>query len=361
MLQPIIGTFPYLNGGLFDRDVNGDDKREDVMIPDRCFESILEQLFNRFNFTVTESTPWDVVVAVDPEMLGKVFEELVTGRHESGSYYTPKEIVSFMCREALKGYLETATPGESAAAIARFVDKSEPDDLHDREPVLDALRRVTVCDPACGSGAYLLGMLQELFELRRRLFEVQRLDDRTAYDRKLEIIANNVYGVDIDEFAVNIARLRLWLSLVVEYDGPTPPPLPNLTFRIERGDSLIAQNPSAEANIGFVKVEVDRYLDLKRRYLKAHHEEKRTLLREIEQVREQIRSWTGAAQTGAFDWPVEFAEVFMTEQPEQRGFDIVLANPPYVRQELITHLKPTLHTMYGELHSGTADLYVYFY
>jgi hypothetical protein len=98
----IIGTVPYLNGGLFEQDEA--DKNSAIVVPDEAIEKILEDLFSRFNFTVTESTPLDVEVAVDPEMLGKVFEELVTGRHESGSYYTPKPIVSFMCREALKGY-----------------------------------------------------------------------------------------------------------------------------------------------------------------------------------------------------------------------------------------------------------------
>ena len=112
-------------------------------------------MFANFNFTVTESTPLDVEVAVDPEMLGKIFEELVTGRHETGSYYTPKPIVSFMCREALKGYLEAQTNGESRSAIERFVEKHEPDDIRNAEVVLDALRKVKVCDPACGSGAYL--------------------------------------------------------------------------------------------------------------------------------------------------------------------------------------------------------------
>ncbi len=101
VLKELIGSVPYLNGGLFEED--DDDRDEKIVVPDECIDAILNQLFNRFNFTVTESTPLDVEVAVDPEMLGKIFEELVTGRHETGSYYTPKPVVSFMCREALKG------------------------------------------------------------------------------------------------------------------------------------------------------------------------------------------------------------------------------------------------------------------
>ena len=110
VIQSIIGEVPYLNGGLFEEDE--DDKNLDVQIPDRSLYLILDDLLNHFNFTIDESTPLDIEVAVDPEMLGKVFEELVTGRHETGSYYTPKPIVSFMCHEALKGYLRSKLPHE---------------------------------------------------------------------------------------------------------------------------------------------------------------------------------------------------------------------------------------------------------
>lgn len=168
-LKSLIGDVPYLNGGLFEEDE--DDRNEGIKVPDKAINTVLTGLFAKFNFTVTESTPLDVEVAVDPEMLGKIFEELVTGRHESGSYYTPKPIVSFMCREALKGYLGTRVSDEKPAAIERFVEKYEPDDLRNAENVLDALRTVKVCDPACGSGAYLLGMLHELLDLRACLFQ----------------------------------------------------------------------------------------------------------------------------------------------------------------------------------------------
>lgn len=211
VLKELIGSVPYLNGGLFEED--DDDRDEKIVVPDECIDAILNQLFNRFNFTVTESTPLDVEVAVDPEMLGKIFEELVTGRHETGSYYTPKPVVSFMCREALKGYLKThlaAAHGHAPlpeTAIDRFVDEHDPSGFSDAEAVLEALRRVRACDPACGSGAYLLGMLHELLDLRACLFANKNVDAISAYERKLEIIQRNLYGVDIDPFAVNIARL----------------------------------------------------------------------------------------------------------------------------------------------------------
>ena len=217
-LKMLIGDVPYLNGGLFEEDE--DDKDSEIIVPDRAIDAVLSDLFVRFNFTVTESTPLDVEVAVDPEMLGKVFEELVTGRHETGSYYTPKPVVAFMCREALKGYLQAELPDEESQVIEGFVDLHNPSDLRSPESVLEALRRIKVCDPACGSGAYLVGMLHELLDLRASLFVSRRLDAKSVYDRKLEIIQSNLYGVDQDAFAVNIARLRLWLSLAVDFDGP---------------------------------------------------------------------------------------------------------------------------------------------
>jgi hypothetical protein len=326
-LEAVIGQVPYLNGGLFEEDT--DDQDPAVVVPDICIAAILGELFERFNFTVTESTPLDVEVAVDPEMLGSVFEELVTGRHETGSYYTHKPVVSFMCRQALKGYLQAALPTEDAAAIERFVDEHDPSGLRDPEAVLEALRAVKVVDLACGSGAYLLGMLHELLELRACLFATRRIDALSVYQRKLEIIQNNLYGVDIDPFAVSIARLRLWLSLAVDFEGDSPPPLPNLDFKIEVGDSLTAPDPSEGATSGFRQARIAEFMQAKADYLMAHGEEKRALRQKIADLRADLASWVVRApgQIG-FDWAVEFAEVFA-----DGGFHIVVANPPYVRAD----------------------------
>jgi hypothetical protein len=132
-LKYLIGEVPYLNGGLFEEDE--EDRSQEIIVPDESIDIILKNLIYRFNFTVTESTPLDIEIAVDPEMLGKVFEELVTGRHETGSYYTPKPVVSFMCREALKGYLETILPGETPTAIQHFVDDHDSSRLRNSEAV----------------------------------------------------------------------------------------------------------------------------------------------------------------------------------------------------------------------------------
>jgi methylase of polypeptide subunit release factors len=354
-VEATIGRVKYLNGGLFEKTAEDSDPK--VRIVDAPFKQIFDKtsgLFEAFNFTITESTPLDVEIAVDPEMLGKIFEELVTGRHDSGSYYTPKPIVSFMCREALKGYLETQVSSEQKAAIERFVDKHEPDDIHNAEAVLNALRRVTVCDPACGSGAYLLGMMHELLDLRQCLFQTRHVDNKTMYQRKLDIIQTNIYGVDLAEFAVNIARLRLWLSLSVDFDGPAPEPLPNLDYKIEVGDSVCSPSP-ASLQMGLQQPLVDQFLELKKRYLVAHHADKQTLRTQVEGLRHSIMSFS-SRDAGGFDWVVDFAEVFT-----DGGFDVVLANPPYVRHEKIKHLKADLKLRFPKEYSGTADLYCYFY
>ncbi|MGB8343825.1 MAG: DNA methyltransferase [Ktedonobacteraceae bacterium] len=337
--DPLIGNVPFLNGGLFEKEK--EDQQSGVIVPDECINSILHDLFDRFNFTVAESTPFDLEVAVDPEMLGQIFERLVTRRHETGSYYTPKPIVSFMCKEALRGYLHAKLPYESEEAIAQFVDEHEPQQLHDPESMLDALRQVTICDPACGSGAYLLGMLHELLDLRESLFVARRLDPHSVYQRKLEIIQKNLYGVDKDPFAVNIARLRLWLSLVVEFEGIRPEPLPNLNFKIEQGDSLTAPDPHTPQHSTFRHDLISQFREKKAKYMSMHYTHEKQLLRqEIADLRQAIAEWTygkGKESVGdGFDWAVEFAEIFI-----DGGFHIVIANPPYVRADAqFKHLYP---------------------
>ena len=376
-IDPRFGSVPYLNGGLFEKADDGSDDLAELVVPDKALEAILTELFARYNFTVAESTPLDVEVAVDPEMLGKVFEELVTGRHEQGSYYTPKPIVSFMCREALVEYLATRCPQEKRSALEAFVHDHQPAALVNAEAVLAALRAVLVCDPACGSGAYLLGMLHELLDLRTCLFAAsQKLDATTAHARKLEIIERNLYGVDLDSFAVNIARLRLWLSLAVEFEGNVPPPLPNLDFKIEQGDALAAPAPQDL----FQRPAVLELREKKAAFLRAHGPHAQKLCEEIEKAQADLANWQHAEGTGhGFNWGVEFAEVFLGQpalttiggdlnlghelaaKPQRGGFDIIVANPPYVRMELIKPQKPILRRRFPQVHAERADLYVYFY
>ena len=354
---------PFINGGLFEK--TNLDWRDGITVPDEAIRQVLTGLFDRFNFTVMESTPFDIEVAVDPEMLGKVFEELVTGRHDSGAYYTPRPVVSFMCREALKGYLEGQDTGLDAEAIARFVDRQDTEGIGvpQATEMARALAELTVVDPACGSGAYLLGMMQELVELRVRLFNVTQ-DAKSLYDLKLEIIQRNLYGVDIDSFAVNIAMLRLWLSLAIDYEGATPEPLPNLDFKVVCGDSLLGPDPSSgtevQGGLGYSQEKVQRLGDLKGKFLRASSGADKDRLRaDIASVNAEIREALGAvADEEVLNWRVEFAEVF----GGGRGFDIAIANPPYVRLSKDGGHLGNLYQGCGyEVFVKTGDIYQLFY
>ena len=322
-MESVYGNVPFLNGGLFDpTDL---DQLADIEVPDKAIEPILGRLFKRFNFTVMESTPFDIEVAVDPEMLGKVFEEMINERNATGSYYTPRPVVSFMCREALKSYLEDRDIGLSSETIQRFVDERHTTDI----PLIAALQisraldELTAVDPACGSGAYLLGMLQELVDLHTVLFNVG-VDPRSLHDLKLHIIERNLYGVDEDDFAVNVAMLRLWLSLAIEFDGPQPRPLPNLDFKIVTGDSLRGPDPLYHLHIAN-----SRLGELKNQYMYAiTQSSKQTLQTAIDVERARLIEALGGAGSpaGSVNWRIDFAEVFEA----RNGFDIVVANPPYV-------------------------------
>jgi hypothetical protein len=179
------------------------------------------------------------------------------------------------------------------------------------------------------------------------------------YDRKLEIVLNNLYGVDLDPVAVNLARLRLWLSLAVDFNGSAIPPLPNLDFKIEQGDSLLGLGCAPPDTTLFLDEQLRRYRELRRKYLRETYD-KAPLRRQIETLRGEIAyEIRGDETAGGFDWSVEFSEVLL--EGRRRGFDIIVANPPYVRQELIKEIKPALQRIFGSLFCGTADLYTFFY
>ena len=346
------GEVPFLNGGLFE--MQGYDKRNDVHIPNDKFAEILK-LFERYNFTVTESTPLDIEVAVDPEMLGKVFEELATIREETGSYYTQRPVVSFMCRESLKICLQNKTD-ETSETLKVFVDDCNAETIRDPEKVLSVLQTLRICDPACGSGAYLLGMMAELLRLRDALFKSRQVDPKTTYQRKLDIIQHNLYGVDKEDFAINIAMLRLWLSLAVDYGGDIPEPLPNLDYKVAVGDSLTGPAPKLLDEQGSLEEQlIQQIQEHKADYLVTHTDPEKQRLREvISELKENLQGWQ--ANVDGFIWHVEFSEVF-----QEGGFDIVIGNPPYVRQERIVEIKPTLEEKFPDVFVGQADLYVYFY
>jgi len=288
---------PFLNGGLFDDDEfigvikpNRGKENPPLRVRNATFAFVFEHLLEAFNFTVREDTPLNQDVAVDPEMLGKVFESIVLHaeaeaeynapdkRKATGSYYTPRIVVHFICREALRQYLLGHLIGvDWAAKIKNLFDIDDSDGLNadeitqlkavfkaaDGRRLLDILKPIKMCDPAVGSGAFPVGLLHELVNLRRiaetianGFVDPARREGRNwIHETKADIVANCLYGVDIQQQAIEICRLRLWLSLIVDYDLGLDPfeadpvqfseaignisQLPNLEMNFRRGDSLL--------------------------------------------------------------------------------------------------------------------------
>ena len=359
----IVGQVPFLNGGLFERsELDG----KNIVVPDDAIAEIIGPggLFNRHNFTVMEATPLDTEVAVDPEMLGKLFEETVNERHSNGAYYTPRPVVAFMCREALKGYLGNCQlEGLSPEQIAALVDNGDAAAVAPAQAaaVAIALGQVKALDPACGSGAFLLGMMQEIMAVNGTLFRAG-VTAESQYRQKLDIIRRNLHGTDQDVNAVHIAMLRLWLSLAVEYDGDDlPPPLPNLDLKLVAGNALTDAAPdAAQQDMTGYAVAATRLGQLVGDYTDANDAaEKERLKGQIAAAKDAIRQNSGAAAPeGAVEWRVDFADIHAGG-----GFDIVIANPPYVRQEEIQppDYKDRLIKAYSTAAVKTSDLYCYFY
>jgi hypothetical protein len=226
---------PYLNGGLFEADIH---LIRQMDFPASHFKSLLN-FFGEYNFTIDENDPNDHEVGIDPEMLGHIFENLLEDNKDKGAFYTPKPIVQYMCQESLIQYLKTHLVNETTEIenFIRTFDKGDENDpnnyiFQNAKKIEDLLDNVKICDPAIGSGAFPMGLLQIIFKAKMTLDWT--LDPAEV---KRSIIQNSIYGVDIDKGAVDIARLRFWLSLVV--DEKVPQPLPNLDYKIMQGNSLL--------------------------------------------------------------------------------------------------------------------------
>ena len=254
---------PFLNGGLFEPPEDYDWENEFLYLPDELFstnptkpedgEGILD-IFDLYNFTVYENDPIDKEVSIDPEMLGKVFENLLEEnlRKGTGTYYTPREIVHYMCQECLFNYLKNSLEGVDNKEINNLIHwgelKIQDDgkeipvevklDNKSIELIEKSLKDIKIVDPACGSGAFLVGMLKEIVKARTCLLTLKK-DHINVYDIKKQAIQESIHGVDIDPGAVEIAKLRLWLSLIVDFQLHDIEPLPNLDFKIMQGNSLL--------------------------------------------------------------------------------------------------------------------------
>ncbi len=228
---------PYLNGGLFEPEKNKATLKIDF--PADYFKELLE-FFEQYNFTIDENSPDDHEVGIDPEMLGHIFENLLEDNRDKGAFYTPKEIVQYMCKESLIQYLlNTFQEQKDIEQFIRFHTVSPL--LAEKENAVllnKKLDDIKVCDPAIGSGAFPIGMLQEIFEAKRFIYPYLKTNkDFKPAEVKKNIIQHSIYGVDLEKGAVDIAQLRFWLSLVV--DELNPHPLPNLDYKIMQGNSLL--------------------------------------------------------------------------------------------------------------------------
>ncbi len=407
------GKIPFLNGGLFEKDYNFI-----LYLPNSVFDKILSFL-NSYNFTISEEMPLDVEVAVNPEMLGKIFESMLPEheRGKKGTFYTPRPIVHYMCRESLKEYLCNIS-NIPRFKILKFVEKEDTKELSTEEAKLlyEALNKIRVLDPAVGSGAFLVGMMQEIIRLKNPL--AQKLSIKTTPAQlKREITKANLYGIDIESEAIEIAKLRLWLSLVVDEELEKVEPLPNLDYKLCVGNSLIESFKGKklldkeQLQQSFIEDEsqklIKEFRSLKDKLLNEMDVEKKNSIRqrvediewrliekglsseaelktkqavklgakysqarmempasEKRKMEKLIKEASQASEflseikktgTKPFFLPqVHFAEVFT----EKNGFDIIIANPPYVRTQKLSDL-PYREDL--KLHYGYVDdLYVHF-
>lgn len=394
---------PFLNGGLFERykDYNWIDT--DIIFDNSLFSNsqktksgdigtgILD-VFDRYNFTVKEDEPLEKEVAVDPEMLGKVFEELleVQDRKSKGAFYTPREIVHYMCQESLINYLctelditeEINTTGLSKQDIADFIHHS--DNLSQIENLATekegnntkykhilsgaikanakaidkALENIKICDPAIGSGAFPVGMMNEIVRARIALVESGFLPEakkRTTYEYKRQAIQNSIYGVDIESGAVEIAKLRLWLSLVVDEENiENIKPLPNLDYKIVQGNSLLdLYNVIIPVHL---QTKFNEYASLL--FDESSKQKKKTYQKELNNIKEEVFKIAKSLGCNAtFDFHFFFHEAF-----KNGGFDIVIANPPYVGEKGHKELfEPIKKCSLKEFYLGKMDLFYFFF
>jgi adenine-specific DNA-methyltransferase len=418
---------PFLSGGLFEPIDGYDWEHNDFAIPNELFsnkdtkgerdaDGILD-IFDRYNFTMSEDEPMEKEVAIDPEMLGKVFENLleVQDRKSKGAFYTPREIVHYMCQEALISYLinETALKeqdirdfillgdflkdedtskdkrqGDNAMLISEEIFKIDSKGnvvVNRLKDIDDALANIRIADPAVGSGAFPLGMLNEIVRARQNIsaymaitmnsFETRRMynNERSPYVLKLQTIKNCIFAADIEPSAVDIAQLRLWLSLVIDdeinpnADSPldghkNPIPLPNLECNIVCGDSLVDEfeghqliNYSSIIATSRENQQQNLFRDAFEAILPALIEAQDALFRcdntaKKQEYKRAIESLTNEIVKSQFQmasesvwerylearkvaskpfvlWQLNFARVFK----EKGGFDIVIGNPPYVQ------------------------------
>ncbi len=410
----ILGEVPFLNAELFSPSEKWDDWN--IRVNNRAFDLLFDKLLNPYYFTVCETSPLDIEVAFNQDLLGYGYEELIADQHGQGAYYTHPTEVNLMCRQSLWAYLENRCPEVSNDCIGRLL-YSELDEEHSLSEehalmLYKALHEVTVVDPALGSGTFPVAMMKHLFLAQTSLGEIlssyleyeslisQKVltDHHDAFALKLHIIERSIYGCDIDYFAVQIAKLRFWIELMVDCEQPEA--LPNFDCKLVVGDALVSVlgtdsqgklvtledhlgHPTKSFGQGEVlhsigRLAIEELGQLKQKYFKATSVESRQKLeRQIKDKQLELLLSLGIEidKISVTDkhviWQIDFAEIFSGDNP---GFDIAIANPPYLRQEIIDQsfsqmnlliTKNNIRNMYDDIDKitidGKADLYIYFY
>lgn len=374
---------PYLNGGLFQPSTgpsgdfyhwNSPDQK--VKIPDSWFRKLFD-ILNSYNFTIDENLDNDVDLSIDPEMLGRVFENLlaeinpVTGqvaRKSTGSYYTPRSIVSYMVDDSLEQFLlfKTGIAPEKIKALITtdaFDDQDHPLTPDEQRDVIKSIRDLKFFDPACGSGAFPIGMLQKLIwvieqidatgakfleETSSKTLELSSENSSPLYRIKKHIIRNSIFGADIQPIALEISRLRCFLTLIVdqqvldEGENRGIDPLPNLEFKFVCANSLIPLSPKAEQLVIGEDPNLDeKLIELRDKYFDSRNLEKKKKLQELylKLIRGDESLFVESHRTiqlkSYHPFQSESAAEFF--DPLQMfghdSFDIVLANPPYIDSE----------------------------
>lgn len=365
-------NIPYLNGGLFARDEI--DERT-CIFKEEDFERLFDFL-DSYNFTIDENDTDDAEIGIDPEMLGRIFENLLEDNKDKGAFYTPKEIVDYMCRESIIAYLQNGIPERSHELIRNFVETFDASLLDEKQRLFirKKLQAVKICDPAIGSGAFPMGLVN----LLSKIYVAMKSDTDTA-KMKRHIMEQNIYGVDIEQGAVDIARLRFWLAMIVEEKEPMP--LPNLHFKIMQGNSLLESYNGIDLS-DLTKLSKDlKYGEsrglwdtedserealissLKSYYKTSDHSKRDRLFNDIiNNVRRQLLDKNiilpagkdPSANTDFFLWHTWFSDVFANG-----GFDIVIGNPPYGAN--IDELIPIYENTYPQTSKGYKDIYKYFF
>lgn len=444
---------PFLNGGLFEPLDNYQWEIARFNIDNEIFsnkeETGILDFFDRYNFTMNEEEPLEKDVAVDPEMLGKIFENLldVKDRKSKGAFYTPREIVHFMCQESIANFLVNKV-GVKYEEIKEFIQYGEMirdidlkdatkeshiigDSIFNNIIQIDkALENIKIADPSVGSGAFPLGILNEIVKIRdiltsymliynrlglfgKKYTEEQITNNkRSIYNIKWNTIKNSIYAVDIENSAVDITKLRLWLSIVVDQTDD-PEPLPNLNCKIMQGNSLIdeyngiklidekfieelkdrdnvklndggrikSKNKYIDVSAnqiqfgdGQKKAQIDDLINLKQElYGENEPSRKKLLLEKIEIARNELLRLNFAGTNKEkelleidkshnkpyFAWMLEFIEVFISNN----GFDIVIGNPPYVGESGNKDIfRPIANTEFGRrFYMGKMDLFYFFF